>query len=100
MLAATEPGRRPTPMHSVNPKHRLRAVAIAIGAVLVSSDSAYAYLDPGTASLILQGIIGGIAAGLVVIKLYWQKLKQFIRLRRASNPPEGASARHVDKSAG
>ena len=35
---------------------------------------AEAYLDPGTGSMMLQVILGGIAAVGVVIKLYWHKL--------------------------
>jgi len=38
---------------------------------------AHAYLDPGTGSIILQGLIAAIAAGLVVIKTYWYKIKKF-----------------------
>ena len=33
----------------------------------------YAYLDPGSASLVLQVIIGSIAAASVTIGLYWKK---------------------------
>jgi hypothetical protein len=70
--------------------------ALATGASLVSTDSAYAYLDPGTATLLLQGIIGGVAAGLVVIKLYWRKLKGLFGLGRA--PAESATTGRMDKS--
>ena len=43
------------------------------------TDSAYAYLDPGTGSILLQGLIGGIAGGIVVFRLYWDKLKSFFK---------------------
>ena len=36
---------------------------------------AVAYLDPGTGSMLLQVILGGIAAVGVAIKLYWHKLR-------------------------
>lgn len=39
------------------------------------SPAALAYLDPGTGSLILQGLIAAIAGSLLTIKLYWYKLK-------------------------
>jgi hypothetical protein len=39
-------------------------------AFLFFVEDAHAYLDPGTASMILQGLIGGIVAGLVVIRMY------------------------------
>jgi len=44
---------------------------------LVFPVTALAYLDPGTGSIILQGLIAAIAAGLVVIKAYWYKIKTF-----------------------
>ena len=33
-----------------------------------------AYLDPGTGSMLLQVILGGIAAVGVALKLYWHRL--------------------------
>ena len=39
---------------------------------------AFAYLDPGTGSMILQLVIGGVAGALVVIKLYWARFKAFV----------------------
>lgn len=36
---------------------------------------AVAYLDPGTGSMLLQVILGGVAAVAVAIKLYWHKLR-------------------------
>jgi len=38
---------------------------------------AHAYLDPGTGSIILQLLLGGVAGGLVIIKLYWARLRSF-----------------------
>ena len=35
---------------------------------------AHAYLDPGTGSIILQGLIAGIAVAWFTIKAYWYKL--------------------------
>ena len=45
----------------------------------VFSSPAAAYIDPGTGSLIIQSIIGAIAAIAVTMKLYWHKLKVFFR---------------------
>jgi hypothetical protein len=42
--------------------------------LLVITD-AVAYLDPGTGSMLLQVILGGVAAVAVAIKLYWHKLR-------------------------
>lgn len=37
--------------------------------------AAFAYLDPGTGSFIIQGIIGAVVGGAFVIKLYWKRVK-------------------------
>jgi hypothetical protein len=47
----------------------------ALAIYAVSMGNAFAYLDPGTGSIIVQGVIGAIAGGLVVIRMYWAKLK-------------------------
>ena len=39
--------------------------------------SAFAYLDPGTGSIILQGLIAALAATAVVMRTYWYKIKGF-----------------------
>ena len=39
--------------------------------------NAYAYIDPGMGSMILQALIGGIAAALTSIAIFWNKLKSF-----------------------
>lgn len=38
---------------------------------------AYAYLDPGTGSIILQAILGFIAAAAATASFYWNKVKLF-----------------------
>lgn len=42
------------------------------------SQPAYAYLDPGTGSIILQSIIGGIAAATAFGAMYWRNFKNFL----------------------
>lgn len=37
--------------------------------------NAYAYLDPGTGSLVIQSTIAAITGGLFILKTYWHKLK-------------------------
>ena len=44
---------------------------------LAASAPAFGYIDPGTGSLIVQSVIGAIAAIGVTLKLYWHKLKIF-----------------------
>jgi hypothetical protein len=40
---------------------------------------AHAYLDPGTGSMIIQAILGGIAAFFTSAYIYWEKLKNFFK---------------------
>ncbi len=45
--------------------------------VLLVAKPAYAYLDPGTGSMILQLLLGGVAGALVIGKLYFGKIRSF-----------------------
>ena len=45
--------------------------------ILFLNNKAFAYLDPGTGSIILQGIVGAIAAGASYCAIYWQRIKNF-----------------------
>lgn len=47
---------------------------------LAFSQPAYAYLDPGTGSVLLQGLLAGFAGFIAVLKLYWQRVKRFFIL--------------------
>ena len=42
-------------------------------------NNAYAYLDPGTGSIIIQAILGAIAAGFSYCAFYWSKIKNFFK---------------------
>jgi hypothetical protein len=37
------------------------------------------YLDPGTGSLLLQAIVGGVAAAAVTARLYWRRITRVFR---------------------
>jgi hypothetical protein len=43
---------------------------------------AHAYLDPGTGSVIIQGVIATIAAVGVVARLYWHRLTRFFGTKK------------------
>ena len=49
--------------------------------LLLSAEPALAYLDPGTGSMMLQVILGGIAAVGVALKLYWHKFRVALGFR-------------------
>jgi hypothetical protein len=41
-----------------------------------------AYVDPGTGSMLIQVVVGGVAAAGVAAKLYWRRLTRALHLRR------------------
>ena len=57
---------------------------LALAAMLVgaSTSTAHAYLDPGTGSIILQVLLGGVAGLTLACKLYWQKLLTMLGIKR------------------
>ena len=59
----------------------MRQIGLSLATVacvmLLITPHAQAYLDPGAGSILLQALIGGVAAALVLTKLYWTRLKGF-----------------------
>ncbi|HEX7456434.1 MAG TPA: hypothetical protein VF303_03130 [Candidatus Nanoarchaeia archaeon] len=45
---------------------------------VVFTKEAYAYLDPGTGSYILQLLVAGALGGLFAIKTFWRQLVSFL----------------------
>lgn len=54
--------------------------------VLVAERPALAYLDPGSGSMLLQVILGGVAGVAVIARLYWGRLLSLFGIRR--DPPK------------
>ena len=58
-------------------------------AIFLIVTNAYAYLDPGTGSFILQAIIGFLAALSAGFLYYWTKVKNFfLRFFKKNNNDE------------
>ena len=51
----------------------------------------WAYLDPGTGSMILQLLLGGIAGIAVVFKLYWRRFKNLFKSNSSKWPSSKSS---------
>ena len=47
---------------------------VSLVALMLFPSKAHAYLDPGTGSMLLQGIIAAIAGGLAAIKIFWARI--------------------------
>jgi len=43
----------------------------------VITSNVHAYLDPGTGSIIIQGIIAAVLSITIAVKTYWFKIKAF-----------------------
>ncbi len=56
---------------------RLPIIALVLLPGLFYITPAYAYLDPGTGSILLQSLLAGIATAAAVGSMFWQRLKDF-----------------------
>ena len=68
---------------------RIAIIVLCLATVLPATP-VHAYLDPGTGSMILQLLIGGVAGALIIIKLYWSRLKQIVKGSRKTTGNESA----------
>lgn len=64
------------------------AKIISFAAIMgLLTNNAYAYLDPGTGSMILQGILGAVAIGAASISVFWHRVKSvFTQSAKNSEP--------------
>lgn len=51
------------------------ALLFALAVLLLPTAKAYAYLDPGTGSLIIQLCVGGVLSVGVLLKVFWTRIK-------------------------
>jgi hypothetical protein len=67
-----------------------KSIGLTVIILVLLTRPAYAYIDPGTGSMLLQGLIAAVAAAAVAIKLYWQKVKTFLfgRGKKAGSPAD------------
>ena len=57
-------------------------VVLAAFLLLNFARSAHAYLDPGSGSLVLQVLLGGVAGVLLVLKLFWHRILAIFGIRK------------------
>ena len=46
--------------------------------IVLYPKSCFAYLDPGTGTIIIQALVGALAATVTTISIYWYKVKIFL----------------------
>jgi hypothetical protein len=57
-----------------------------------------AYLDLGTGSQIVAMIAGGFAAVVVTLKMYWNKVLVFLRIKKPEDLEAGAASKQPDSA--
>lgn len=73
-------------MHNRSMKSVLTHGITAVALIVCAVEPAYAYLDPGTGSIILQAVLAAVAGALVSLKLYGQKIRILFKRVFARNP--------------
>jgi hypothetical protein len=64
------------PNRKSSPRATLAPLALAVILALVLMPApAMAYLDPGTGSFVIQGIIAAIVGGGFAVKMFWGRIK-------------------------
>ncbi len=53
------------------------ALAVALAMVLLPAP-ALAYIDPGTGSFVIQGIIAAVVGAGIAVKMYWHRIKSLL----------------------
>jgi hypothetical protein len=86
-------------MTSTKRNQRIPALGVVALGLLTMSSPAWAYLDPGTGSMIISAIVGLFATVGLAVKTYWYKLKGFFRRdeRRADAQTQPAVDASIDR---
>ena len=74
---------------------RALRIALVLVACLSIASPAYAYLDPGTGSMLLSAVFGVAAAVALAVKLFWYRIVGLFRGKKRGLRPgtaEGAPA--------
>jgi hypothetical protein len=68
-------------------KQTTRCLTVGLVSVLIwlaTTESAFAYIDPGAGSLSAQVLMGGVAGAAAIIRLYWRTIiSRFLRRNRS-----------------
>ncbi len=55
----------------------------------MASIFALAYIDPGTGSFLLQLMLAGLLGGLASIRIFWSRIRLFVRRRSSWHDQAG-----------
>lgn len=57
-------------------------IAFVLAVCLSIASPAYAYLDPGTGSMLISAVLGVAAAVALAVKMFWYRVVAFVRGKR------------------
>jgi hypothetical protein len=63
------------------------AIGLALLFVFATEAQVDAYLDPGSGSMLVQLLLGGIAGAAVIVKLGWQRLRSMLGMKERETKP-------------
>jgi hypothetical protein len=63
------------------------AVGLALLLILATEARVDAYLDPGSGSMLVQLLLGGVAGAAVILKLGWQRLRSMFEMKDRDTKP-------------
>jgi len=67
---------------------RIYGVLAIVFGCLFYAVPCYAYIDPGTGSIILQSILASIAVAIGLLRLYWYRFKSFVSNLTGTSQPQ------------
>jgi hypothetical protein len=75
-------------------------IAICLSLVLGTEARVDAYLDPGSGSMLVQLLLGGIAGAAVIMKLGWERFKDIFRSTRVARGEGAPRTSGVERGGG
>ncbi|MCH8059451.1 MAG: hypothetical protein IIA11_03225 [Proteobacteria bacterium] len=84
-------------MAHTNGTRTAQVITVGVACFAYASPS-YAYLDPGTGSIILQSALAGIAVAMGLLRLYWYRFKAFISTLAEDSRDEAGEAEQAQDS--
>jgi len=76
---------------------RALRVLVLLVAVLSFASPAYAYLDPGTGSMLVSAVVGVAAAVGLAVKMFWYRVVGLFRGKKGDTPTGEAESASTAK---
>jgi hypothetical protein len=67
---------------------RLGVAGFTLTAMLAAEAQVDAYLDPGSGSMLVQLLLGGVAGAAIILRLGWQRLRATLGMKDRKTKPD------------